>query len=1522
MKKYNLSSYFQSLILLLFSFCTFSVFGQTTNYTGQSNKPITTTATNLGVLNPPDENREHRTNFVRTYSAQVSIQSMRDMRNQPIEKVVVTTGYMDGLGRMIQSNMREASPSKKDIIQVANYDQYGRQAKQYLPFTKENGGRYETSGLTQQYLFYRNEPNITHTNYAFIEADIENSPMARMNEVGNVGEHWKLGNGHTRSATTRTNTADDKVRKWKFENACTINGNEIYEKFQLYVSEVKDEDGTRIQTFIDKTGKTILKRVEGENSEWLETYYLYDNYSRLYIILPPEMTKLISTQNYTHNDICRGYGAFVYQYDTRGRLVSKHTPGKLKTTTNIFYDKLDRPVFVQTPEQQQRQEYSFTKYDKFNRPVLSGILKGVYLSSQTVMQETVLFEERNQNENTHFYTHRTFQNIRGTYEIHTVTYYDDYEFLETHPDSVNAPFRFRTPPMNEAARPTYKVKGMATGSKVLLLQDDPLLISGFQTSVIYYDDYGRPIQVQKENHKNGLDVSYTKYDFAGKVLETVTKHETDVHELKVRYEYTYDHVGRPLEVKQRIQTPTTSNIATPNQDREKIISRYHYNELGQVTQKQLHSENDGVTFLQDVDFKYNVRGWLTHINDSELTDTRDVFGMELSYETGFEEVQHNGNISGVKWKSTTNNVERSYGFAYDKLGRLKRANFHAKDETTGKWTAENENYTVWDLNYDLDGNILSVKRNGLLKEDGQTKVFGLIDDLKYEYRRIDNRGLMLMGVEDGANFETASKDFKDGNRGDDYSYNYEGSIVSDKNKGVSFEYNHLGRVNKILNTANPSDKIDYLYDATGSKLQKTVKEGARTKKIDYVNGFQYRNDSLDFFPMPEGRIVFKDGEYIPEYHFKDHLGNLRLAFQVTDRQNARYALTMETDSAETEEKEFENVKVARTDLKEQKGAYSARLTNADKAISKTIKVEKGDKISAAVFATNDPEIAQTDPNKAIATAKKDILLSLGAAAAGTITVNPTQQEIEIPLNPEISPARTETIKAPRVRLNLLGFVPVIRNLRELKRAKRAKSLEPDSYHVPRGELVLQLRDSTDSLLVEKREKITISATISWQKLLSEFTAEEDGNLTVFIDNSDTEAVYFDELELRVERQPTLVITQEHHYYPFGMNMSGIERDGELKYQFNGMVEKEEAFGLELYETPFRSYDAQLGRFWQVEPLADEFHSISMFQFAFNNPVSFNDPTGLSSDTGSGTNKKEEEKQPTPTPNGDPNYNPIRDPGRIGGGTNIGGSGSKIGAGGHTWDLGNNRGVPSMGGTPGSAPGRGGYMSLSSRNTKAGNINVAYTKATSRSTKSGGWQELTSSKWDEITGETETISGRLFESIWTAWALSSTAFTSLQYRALKKGEERYHSDKWNKDTEFDGRSLGFDLELNFNRGTTNINTGVSFYEAKRTNKNKIFMNFKKFQLPAHIDIISTQFSDAVTNRAAFYSFITTANVTDVSVISEYADKRNVIFSHYVAYYRAISGTYYIKFKARQVWFGINVDLDIRGGNNSVGIPFIK
>ena len=51
-------------------------------------------------------------------------------------------------------------------------------------------------------------------------------------------------------------------------------------------------------------------------------------------------------------------------------------------------------------------------------------------------------------------------------------------------------------------------------------------------------------------------------------------------------------------------------------------------------------------------------------------------------------------------------------------------------------------------------------------------------------------------------------------------------------------------------------------------------------------------------------------------------------------------------------------------------------------------------------------------------------------------------------------------------------------------------------------------------------------------------------------------------------------------------------------------------GLELYATDFRSYDPQLGRLWQIDPLAEVAYNISPYVFASNNPISINDPTGL------------------------------------------------------------------------------------------------------------------------------------------------------------------------------------------------------------------------------------------------------------------------------------------------------------------------
>lgn len=54
--------------------------------------------------------------------------------------------------------------------------------------------------------------------------------------------------------------------------------------------------------------------------------------------------------------------------------------------------------------------------------------------------------------------------------------------------------------------------------------------------------------------------------------------------------------------------------------------------------------------------------------------------------------------------------------------------------------------------------------------------------------------------------------------------------------------------------------------------------------------------------------------------------------------------------------------------------------------------------------------------------------------------------------------------------------------------------------------------------------------------------------------------------------------------------------------------------MDFYETTNRGYDVQIGKFLQVDPLAEWAFDMSPYTFANNNPILLNDPSGLISDT--------------------------------------------------------------------------------------------------------------------------------------------------------------------------------------------------------------------------------------------------------------------------------------------------------------------
>lgn len=1176
-----------------------------------------------------------------------------DQPSWTVAQAQITTQYLDGLGRPVQTVRHQASPQRRDLVQPQAYDALGREPKAYLPFpadSTEGIGSYRYRALTQQQTFYNRttlvgggqgplsptDPTagVARTGVGYAETAFEASPLNRVLEQGAAGEAWQVGKGHTQLRLERPNVLTDSIPYLQVGynlRGTDSNYQGFYPAGELWGTQTTDEQGSRTLEWKDKLGQVVLKQVESSRPSqdaaaprrWLRTAYGYDDFQRLRVVLQPEGTKRLLAGAVPTSILPF---TFSYRYDGRGRQIAKLVPGQ-DGETLVVYDQLDRPVLSQDAQQRTRREWNWTKYDALGRAVLTGLVSRTDTMGQVRLQALATadtatahqYEQRTTSSAYQYYTaSQSFPQLGqqgfSTGQVLSVTYYDDYDFDNNgQPDAQYDPqsdgqFASGAAPVADAGR----TQGLLTGVKIRVLgvaESDPNQ-SAWLTSVTFYDERARPVQVQSTNaRKNEHGQSYadlltTQLNFTGQVVQSVALHQGPKHQpVQVSEFFSYDHTGRLLTTRQQV----------PSEAQASQVAAVQYNELGQTTRKTLGTGR----LTQDVDYAYNSRGWLTKINDPAQPDPADLFNLSLHYDTGFTKgyEQYNGNLTGQTWRGR-DGVQRAYGYAYDPLNRLLQGDFVARaggsQGTLGSaaaWNQELDNYRLSFQSYDDNGNINTLRRRGLLQNatSKTVKQYGAVDNLSYAY--VGNR---LQAVDDqvtgnqlvkpasyhGAPMSLAG-DFQEASvrLSQEYLYDANGNLTQDKNKGITgIAYNHLNLPRQIQ-FGSGADSVVFRYTASGQKVAKLVYQAGQRQpqRTDYLGPFQYEQDSLRFFPHAEGRVlrfVSQDPagqitvSYQREFTLKDHLGNLRLAYRLGQPRTLLATLEPDKTTHDREVQQFDSLSVSAPvaqnvgTLAAYEGSYVAKL-NAGGSTPQPIGpltqlgVQKGDVVTVSAFGFY-PQV----PNQGFFFSLASFLTSL---------FHPAQP----------APVGLEATKRKNLPLLQLGLAAGITTFTQ-------------TSGVPLGYLRV-LVFNKDSVLVQdqtKQVQLSSLANKGYELLSMQVVLAQDGYVTAYVGNESNVDVYFD--KVKIDYQPSLLV-QEMHYEPWGQNLIGLDYSSPKTvllnhYQFNSK-ERQNDLGLGWIDYSARMYNSQLGRWHNTDPLGEKYYSIGLYTYAANDPASIIDPNG-------------------------------------------------------------------------------------------------------------------------------------------------------------------------------------------------------------------------------------------------------------------------------------------------------------------------
>lgn len=1134
------------------------------------------------------------------------LNSIRQSGARAVEK----TTYTDGLGRPLQVVVKKpVNTYTRDLVKHYNYDAFGNISQDLLIYASSDMS-YAAENKFNRRVF--SDLSSTYTRLGYTNEDfryqlnmLEQSPRALLEQQQAAGNSW-AGSNRGVQQVIKANATSDQVRKWEIATASGSfpTSTSIHPEGYLIVKSLVDEDSRQTLSFYDLDNRLIMSETQGTR-----TYYVYDVYGRLRYTIPPLAVEELSGAGWNLTQSVSDRLCFVTDYNDRGETVSVKKPGIAKT--EYKYNDKGQLIFSQDAQQRANGQWIFYKYDYQGRMVQQGTYSGPMVFT-TTGNDLVGYVYTDNISTSADYVY-SFPYTK--FYIHY--FYDDYSFVNNYLKGINVQYEPKLDFIQTVANVTEgfnitrskQTRGLLTGAYIITNSDNEKWLA----RVNYYNSNEELVQTISEDLYGKFNVLGLGYDFAGRMTKSVFQD----HEITVQKKYVYDAYGRIMYISQKLGNASVF----------RNIAEYSYDDIGRLKQKLLGG------MRHPVKYEYNIRNWITGINKEYCDDksTNLFFGMKIYYDYGFQQNYFNGSIAGIKWRNAgTSSDLRSYGYTYDNQSRLLDAAYRQWDTDdkpdNPNWSNGAKDFTTENITYDANGNLLTMRHLGLGAAGNKI----VLDDLNYTYETGTNK---LLGVSESGNSESTDPsvhdqlaDFRDVS-GSDYTYDANGSLISDQNRKISEIKSSWFTINKPMSVDMSSTgvkgKVTYVYDALGNMLQKKAQwgeNGTENKRtFDYYGNLVYEKGKLALVLHEEGRIRVEidsatgSRTYHYAYYIKDHTDNVRSILTETSHDLADeagepgtynpnvsaanplndapvgYVATSELQNTTWENDLFDRIDDTRdprplpTDPDD---AYAALLNAAQGKVlgpGKMIKVMAGDRVqlgaesyyrSASNPETPVPMQALVDQIIAAVCATAPVSTDGNGPFSGA-TFNTTN--ITMTLN-QLQNNTTDTTR-PRAYLNFLLF-------------DQNMNVVPASS----GAIQVEMGNAWEPLTVDR------------------FDIPVNGYLYVFTSNQSATTVHTDNLIL-LHWKGKLV--EEFHYYPFGLtfdvtsNLNEIRGNEKFNSQHFEQREFTDAqdnpFGLDWYDFMARSYDPQIGRWMQPDPMMQH---ASPYLAMRNSPLLFTDPTGL------------------------------------------------------------------------------------------------------------------------------------------------------------------------------------------------------------------------------------------------------------------------------------------------------------------------